>query len=786
MAGIQLSGMASGMDTSAIIEKTMELERIPINSKQEDIEKVEEEKKVWKNIDNYLQTLESQGKDLTFSATFGARKVESSAESKVTATAQNNLSSATYTLENIKMAKAGKITSGAKIGAIGATGANVEKSINIADTTTPLNQLGYAISDGTININGSSIAISSTDSLELVMQKINESNAGVNATYDTDQQTIKFETKQTGSGQTISFNSDSSNFFMSTGMDDLLGQTIENGVDPDISNVLQSGEKAYTEGASTIVDPNARFGDTGTGITAGELKINGKTINVEETDTINLVINKINTANAGVNASFDKINNTFRLESTNVGSNHKIKLEEDTSGFLDAVGLGEDIGTTIENGVNSDYKRTLGEVAAFDNVAETGFFTVNGYTFEVDKSTDTLETVLDRINDSDAGVTLFYDEDNMQITTIAENAGEDIVLENDTAGFLGALNLMNQSGDSNSDLEASVYKGAKASVDINGVKFLKDSNKFVVNGVNIELKSNTSEGESIKLEVKADTEKAYTEVEEFINAYNDLIGYIEKNTEKEGILQGDSTANSMVYKLRREMTGRINGADSEYNQLALVGIEVADSKSSKLEIDSTKFKEALDTNPNAIRYLFTKNIGAGLITDESVGQGDGSSLSFNLEGVPENTDDMRIKVGDKEYTVDGGTYKIVTNNTEPGANEVYLDMMTGKMKFGTAPDSSALISADYNVDSSKTSDGLAIRVNTYLKPYTTYNGTMDSRIKSYDNKVKDMNNWIANVEMRLEKREESLRRQYTAMEEAINNSNSTGSWLSSQLSSLQA
>ena len=40
MAGIQLSGLASGLDTSTIISKLMELEKKPIYSKYEKISKI--------------------------------------------------------------------------------------------------------------------------------------------------------------------------------------------------------------------------------------------------------------------------------------------------------------------------------------------------------------------------------------------------------------------------------------------------------------------------------------------------------------------------------------------------------------------------------------------------------------------------------------------------------------------------------------------------------------------------------------------------------------------------
>lgn len=784
MAGIQLSGLASGLDTGSIISQLMELERIPIYTKQEQISKIEEEKKIWTEIDSKMKELQSQAKDLTFNSTFGARTAESSNEKSASATALNNTAEISYVLEDIKLAQAGRITSGVKIGATGAVSSNVSKNISVSDSSISLNQLGFNVTNGVLKINATNIEINSNDSLDAVIRKINDSDAGINVSYDSTENILKFESKITGSTGTINFEDDSSNFFNELGIGDLIGQNIQNGVEPDVNNVLKEATKAYTEGTSSITDANLRFSSiAGSNIGSGSFKINDKTISIDENDTINLVITKINTANAGVKAIFDKNTNQFKIETINAGSSNKIKIGEDSTNFLNAVGLGEAANTTIANGQNSDYQKLLSEVAAFNTVADTGFFTINGYTFEVDKSQDTLESIMKTVNGSDAGVTLFYDDDNMKLTMIAKDAGKDIVLENDTADFLKSLNLMNQSGDSSFDEGVSIYKGSKASVKINGVEFTKDTNKFSVNGVNLELKSNTETGETVKIEVKADTDKAYKEIEEFINSYNELVTYIEGKTAKGERLQGNSTANNMLYRLRREMTSVVNGAKTEYNQLSLVGIKSDEVKSSKLSIDANKLKEALKNDPSAVQYLFSRSVGSGYIENEIVESGDGTAVDFALKGVPLDTNDMIIKVGDKEYTVNGATNKIITSG-DPGENDVFIDLLTGKLKFGQAPVEGAAIYANYNIDNTKSSDGVAVRLNGYLKPYTIYNGTMGQHLKTYDNRIKDMNKWIASMTDRISMREESLRKQYLAMEQAMSQSNSTGSWLTSQASSL--
>lgn len=544
-----------------------------------------------------------------------------------------------------------------------------------------------------------------------------------------------------------------------------------------------SGVKANVEETSSITDANQRF-NTGTDVKMGSFKINGKLISVQTTDTINMVLSKINASTANVVASFDNATGKLKMVQKDAGVSKKIEIDAvDSSGFLTAVGYGSRLGTKIANGLNADNANALKDTTQFAAVTD-GFFSINGQTFEVKKDTDTLSGLLAKINSSSAGVNAFFDTDTKKVTLTSKETGTPLTLENDTSGFLASLNIMNKDTDTNADTGKSEYKGTDASFIMNGVSMTKTSNKFTVNGVTFDLKGATTDAEKLTITVKNDTDKALSKIKAFIEKYNQIVSSVEEQTAKDAPLQGDTMATGMMFNLRTKLMSSVTGVDSAYSSLSMIGITAKDSRSSTLTIDETKVKAALEANPAEVKNLFVKNEGAGIASGEVVGTGNGTNKAFKLLNIPANTTNMEIKVGTTVYSTSSSTNKIITSGT-PTASELFVDMVTGKMTFGTAPASGAALEATYNYDNSNgSSDGIGIRISKYLKPYTAYNGTLTQHIKSYDSLIKDANSWIASMETRLSMREESLKKQFGAMESAMQKSSSQGSWLSSQVSSL--
>jgi hypothetical protein len=203
----------------------------------------------------------------------------------------------------------------------------------------------------------------------------------------------------------------------------------------------------------------------------------------------------------------------------------------------------------------------------------------------------------------------------------------------------------------------------------------------------------------------------------------------------------------------------------------------------------------------------------------SIGDGDKTkftSANYNVTDI----NNIQIKVGDRVYKADDDKYRIMKRSELPGIetdrldiikqvisgeirnkfdlevkqgkripdNVVVIDDVTGAIEFGKAPGRGEEILIETNKKLSKSNfglnEGIAIKVENYLKPMAIYNGTLDRQSKAIDDRVRQMNDWIARTEDRLKMREDALKSQFSTMEGSINYSNSQSNWLRGQISQL--
>ena len=130
----------------------------------------------------------------------------------------------------------------------------------------------------------------------------------------------------------------------------------------------------------------------------------------------------------------------------------------------------------------------------------------------------------------------------------------------------------------------------------------------------------------------------------------------------------------------------------------------------------------------------------------------------------------------------------ITTGAAAGTGTVSSDAVKGKLVLDEAKLDEALAgrSADVRrlLSGADGVDGFAQRFEALLDPVTTLDGEMEDRIDSADSEIKRHNEAIDRMELRLAAREKMLRAQFTAMEQALQNSQSQGNWLGSQLAAL--
>jgi flagellar hook-associated protein 2 len=265
------------------------------------------------------------------------------------------------------------------------------------------------------------------------------------------------------------------------------------------------------------------------------------------------------------------------------------------------------------------------------------------HTFSFDPNT-TLDQVIKQINNSNAGVTMFFDEQSKKISIATKNTGGDTtpgvaeIRENGT-GFFAKLGFT-----SNNLADG----GQNALFKLNGLDMARSSNTFTVNGITFTLKGETSTPVSIT--ISTDVDGMIEKIEEFVNKYNELIGSLndkirekryreyppltkeqkeemdEKEIElweekaKSGLLRGDSIISNGLSQMRRDLYSKVDGIGTNViDTLFEFGITTTNeiSNGGKLVIDKDKLREVLESDPDKVVKTLTQS---GQVTKDANGQ----------------------------------------------------------------------------------------------------------------------------------------------------------------------
>lgn len=263
---------------------------------------------------------------------------------------------------------------------------------------------------------------------------------------------------------------------------------------------------------------------------------------------------------------------------------------------------------------------------------DTFKFTINAVEFEFNK-TDSLITVMNQINSSDAKVTLSYSSVTDKFALIAndQGVGENIVIKQTEGNLMSTFGLTEDAG-------AAVEYGKNAIIFYNGTKITRTSNRFKVDGFDFELLNETAVGEDpITITMKSTSDALKEPIKQFVEDYNSMIDLInglvkekvfsdyppltdeqkEDMTEtqikswekkaKSGLLRNDQALVSITSKMHSAIIGRISASGMSLHQM---GISSAGyTENGKLKIDEAKLSKALKDKPFEIRELFASDNG---------------------------------------------------------------------------------------------------------------------------------------------------------------------------------
>jgi len=200
------------------------------------------------------------------------------------------------------------------------------------------------------------------------------------------------------------------------------------------------------DSVGSTVDPNKPFNGTGIdnpnleygiSINDGSFQLNGVAIDVYVDDTINTVLDRITQSDANVSATYNAGTETVILTQKTAGSLPTIVLENDTSGFLEAMKLA---GATPTPGTDGEPEKPLAEVETFSAI-QSGIININGHAISIDVNVDSLNDVLARINASEAAVTASLNYTAQRVTLAADDPNQELVLDSGQTEFFSALEI---------------------------------------------------------------------------------------------------------------------------------------------------------------------------------------------------------------------------------------------------------------------------------------------------------------------------------------------------------
>jgi hypothetical protein len=289
---------------------------------------------------------------------------------------------------------------------------------NIRDDQQVLSKTSQfaAVTSGSFSINGQSISVvASSDTLSSLITKINNSGAGVTASYDSTLDKIKL-VGTTNSEDLITVSGDNTGFLSAAHL--ATGNTV----------------RGHLREDGVVLADLSEFQS----VTDGSFVIDGKTISVSAaSDTIQSLVGKINASGARVAASYDSSTDKILLQGT-YNSEDNVPLGTDTSGFLAAAHL--DAANTVKGNIRDD-QQVLSKTSQFGGVS-SGTFAINGKTITIDVAQDSLSTIVGKINAAGAGVTASYNSSTNKIQLVGTSNSEDLItVNNDTTGFLTAAKL---------------------------------------------------------------------------------------------------------------------------------------------------------------------------------------------------------------------------------------------------------------------------------------------------------------------------------------------------------
>lgn len=370
MAGLQLSGLASGFDWKSLVDQLMTVERAPISRLEREQVTNSSRTKALSDLGLKITALQTSAAALKDETIFNGRLAKSTtADSTWSVSSAAGSAPGSYRIAVSQLATASRLAGTPDIGQ------SLHSSSNVSGLTLANLATGTAPTAGTFTINGQKVAVALTDSLQGVFDAIATATAGdVTAAYNevADKITLTSATNRT---ITLGAANDTSNLLRALKLGNNGTGTVTSSGTLGAIKTTAKLDAAGLRTAVTNVDGNG----------AGNFSINGVSVAFDlDGDTLSGVLRRINQAGAGVTASYDAVNDRVQLVNNSTGD-LGITVSETGNGLLKALGLTTG---TLTRGTNAAFTVDNGNpLTATGNTLDASAHGIAGLSVTVDSET---------------------------------------------------------------------------------------------------------------------------------------------------------------------------------------------------------------------------------------------------------------------------------------------------------------------------------------------------------------------------------------------------------------
>ncbi|MBL0173439.1 MAG: flagellar filament capping protein FliD [Gemmatimonadaceae bacterium] len=657
---INFSGLSSSIQWGDIVDATIDAEKArnltPITA---EIAKRAAQKDAWTKLNSLVETLNENARLVrrTGFGGFTATVPPSPTTSRTLLTASPSLNAVPgrYRVEVLQLADTAKIAGG-----------------SVADTSAALNLTGD------FAINGTSVAISATDSLDAIRDKINTANSGATPTGVT--ATIVKE--GTTAGRLV-LTRDTSGAAGITLTDGTGGMARELGFIDSRSKPVSSAVVAAATALGLAVTPPP-----------ATIRVGNTVITVDlATESIASIAAKINAAGGSASVESEQYGSETRYRLVADGNVSAVVGDAGSQDVIDALGL--IAGTTgavsqsVQTGVYTDAADAVATASTLlaglkvdgsaTGLAVGDAINIRGMRGDGTAVTiglvvgagDTMQTLLDKINDATTGF------GSGARTAVASLGADGRIRLADSQGGASRLSLtlgVTHSNGSAGSLGAAtvavtgrsreLQQGRDAILRVDGRDLTRSSNTITDAIVGTTLNLQTAEpGTSIDVSIDRDVNGGLASVQKLVDSYNAIHAFLDEQRKVDAPLYADTllrgVVNSFTDALRTDVT-----ANTTYNKLAIAGVAL--DRFGVLKIDTDKLKTAMADKPLEIEALFGfSGVGAAFVAaaDKATQYGIGT-ISAQLKNLDQTAIRLKTREADAQKRLDYRREQLVAQFTQ--------------------------------------------------------------------------------------------------------------------------